>query len=92
MSELRGHRDRRNGLDLCLLSSVWRVIYRRKKGRFEKILGHLVQVPKVPMVFLGPSLLEHGYHSPYEYFDWHQASGGMRTFVHYFDRIASLPT
>src|SRR5262249_29145952 len=35
----------------------------------------------VPIVFLGLSLPEHGYHAPNENFDWGQASGGMRTFV-----------
>lgn len=42
----------------------------------------------VPIVFLGLSLPEHGYHAPNEYFDWQQASGGMRAFVKYFERLA----
>jgi len=37
----------------------------------------------VPIVFLGLSLPEHGYHAPNENFDWGQASGGMRAFVKY---------
>ena len=46
---------------------------------------------KVPILFFGLSLPEHGYHAPNENFDWGQASGGIRTFVDYFTRVASLP-
>ena len=45
---------------------------------------------KVPILFMGLSLPEHGYHAPNEYFDWGQASGGMRTFVQYFQKLADL--
>lgn len=45
---------------------------------------------KVPILFMGLSLPEHGYHAPNEYFDWGQASGGMRTFVHYFQELAKM--
>jgi len=45
---------------------------------------------RVPILFLGLSLPEHGYHAPNEYFDWGQASGGMRAFAHYFAELASL--
>jgi acetylornithine deacetylase/succinyl-diaminopimelate desuccinylase-like protein len=43
---------------------------------------------KVPIVFLGLSLPEHGYHAPNENFDWEQASGGMRMFERYFEILA----
>jgi acetylornithine deacetylase/succinyl-diaminopimelate desuccinylase-like protein len=46
---------------------------------------------KAPIVFLGLSLPEHGYHAPNENFDWEQASGGMRMFAHYFETLAQLP-
>ena len=49
----------------------------------------LDQMLQVPIVFLGLSLPEHGYHAPNENFDWGQASGGMRAFVKYFDILAS---
>ena len=49
----------------------------------------LDQMLQVPIVFLGLSLPEHGYHAPNENFDWGQASGGMRAFVKYFDTLAS---
>lgn len=45
---------------------------------------------KVPILFIGLSLPEHGYHAPNEYFDWGQASGGMRTFVAYFQELAEM--
>jgi acetylornithine deacetylase/succinyl-diaminopimelate desuccinylase-like protein len=47
---------------------------------------------KAPIVFLGLSLPEHGYHAPNENFDWEQASGGMKMFARYFETLASLPT
>jgi acetylornithine deacetylase/succinyl-diaminopimelate desuccinylase-like protein len=46
---------------------------------------------KGPIVFLGLSLPEHGYHAPNENFDWQQASGGMRMFARYFETLARLP-
>lgn len=45
---------------------------------------------KVPILFLGLSLPEHGYHAPNEYFDWGQASGGMKAFAHYFEEVARM--
>ena len=45
---------------------------------------------KAPIVFLGLSLPEHGYHAPNENFDWEQASGGMRMFARYFDTISKM--
>ncbi len=45
---------------------------------------------KVPILFMGLSLPEHGYHAPNEYFDWGQASGGMKAFAHYFEALARM--
>jgi acetylornithine deacetylase/succinyl-diaminopimelate desuccinylase-like protein len=45
---------------------------------------------KVPILFMGLSLPEHGYHAPNEYFDWGQASGGMKAFAHYFEELAKM--
>jgi len=45
---------------------------------------------RVPILFMGLSLPEHGYHAPNEYFDWGQASGGMRAFATYFEELAAL--
>ena len=50
----------------------------------------LDRVWKVPILFMGLSLPEHGYHAPNEYYDWGQAAGGMRTFVHYFQELAKM--
>jgi len=46
---------------------------------------------KAPIMFLGLSLPEHGYHAPNERFDWGQASGGMRAFVKYFEEVSRIP-
>lgn len=45
---------------------------------------------KAPIVFMGLSLPEHGYHAPNENFDWGQAEGGMKAFVDYFDAVSRL--
>ena len=49
----------------------------------EKIL-------KSPVMFLGLSLPEHGYHAPNENYDWQQACGGMVAFGKYFENVAAL--
>lgn len=49
----------------------------------ERLLG-------APVLFLGLSLPEHGYHAPNEHFDWEQAGGGIAAFARYFSRIATL--
>ena len=49
----------------------------------EKVLG-------CPVMFLGLSLPEHGYHAPNENYDWSQAAGGMVAFVKYFDNVSRL--
>lgn len=43
-----------------------------------------------PIVFLGLSLPEHGYHAINENFDWQQAGGGIKMFVHYFNALSKL--
>ena len=43
-----------------------------------------------PVMFLGLSLPEHGYHAPNENYDWQQASGGMVAFAKYFEEVAAL--
>src|SRR5215813_2464531 len=45
---------------------------------------------KAPIIFLGLSLPEHGYHAKNENFDWGMASGGVKMFVRYFDQISTL--
>ena len=56
-------------------------------------IGAMTSIEKVlkcPVLFLGLSLPEHGYHAPNENFDWQQASGGMVAFAKYFEEIAIL--
>ena len=56
-------------------------------------IGAMTSIEKVlkcPILFLGLSLPEHGYHAPNENFDWQQASGGMVAFAKYFEEIANL--
>ncbi|MGH9881627.1 MAG: M20/M25/M40 family metallo-hydrolase, partial [Pyrinomonadaceae bacterium] len=51
-------------------------------------IGAMTSIQKVlkcPILFLGLSLPEHGYHAPNENFDWQQASGGMVAFAKYFE-------
>jgi len=50
----------------------------------------LHRVLKAPVMLLGLSLPEHSYHGPNEHFDWGQASGGMKAFARYFERIAAV--
>ena len=48
------------------------------------------QVLKAPVLFLGLSLPEHGYHAPNENYDWEQAEGGMASFAKYFEAVAAI--
>jgi len=48
------------------------------------------RILKAPILLFGLSLPEHNYHGPDEYFDWGQASGGLTTFLHYFDEVSRL--
>ncbi len=56
-------------------------------------IGAVVSMKEVlakPIVFLGLSLPEHGYHAINENFDWQQASGGIKMFVAYMERLAKI--
>jgi acetylornithine deacetylase/succinyl-diaminopimelate desuccinylase-like protein len=53
-------------------------------------MSSIEKVLRCPILFLGLSLPEHGYHAPNENFDWQQASGGMIAFAKYFEEIANL--
>lgn len=55
-------------------------------------IGAVVTMNKLlgaPIVLLGLSLPEHGYHAVDENFDWGQASGGMEMFCRYFQGLAA---
>jgi acetylornithine deacetylase/succinyl-diaminopimelate desuccinylase-like protein len=65
-----------------------------KEPVFVREGGSIGAVPSMetvfgcPVMFIGLSLPEHGYHAPNENFDWGQAAGGMVTFAKYFELIA----
>src|SRR5262249_17345826 len=50
--------------------------FTREGGSIGAVLS-MTEILKAPIVFLGLSLPEHGYHAINENFDWQQASGGI---------------
>lgn len=63
--------------------------FTREGGSIGAVVS-MQETLKTPIIFMGLSLPEHGYHAINENFDWQQASGGMRLFVEYFERIAAM--
>ena len=63
--------------------------FTREGGSIGAVVS-MQELLDVPIVFLGLSLPEHGYHAINENFDWQQASGGMRMFVDYFERLSKI--
>jgi acetylornithine deacetylase/succinyl-diaminopimelate desuccinylase-like protein len=59
----------------------------REGGSIGAVLT-MQRLLKAPVIFLGLSLPEHGYHAINENFDWRQAAGGMELFCRYFHQIA----
>jgi acetylornithine deacetylase/succinyl-diaminopimelate desuccinylase-like protein len=59
----------------------------REGGTIGAILS-IEQILKCPIVFMGLSLPEHGYHAPNENYDWGQAGGGMVAFARFFEEVA----
>jgi acetylornithine deacetylase/succinyl-diaminopimelate desuccinylase-like protein len=59
----------------------------REGGSIGAVLT-MERLLKAPVIFLGLSLPEHGYHAINENFDWGQAAGGMEMFCRYFHQIA----
>jgi acetylornithine deacetylase/succinyl-diaminopimelate desuccinylase-like protein len=64
-------------------------VFVREGGSIGAVIS-MEKVLKAPVLFLGLSLPEHGYHAPNENYDWQQASGGMVAFAKYFDEIARM--
>ena len=60
----------------------------REGGSIGAVLT-MQRLLKAPVIFLGLSLPEHGYHAINENFDWGQAAGGMEMFCRYFHEIAA---
>jgi len=63
--------------------------FTREGGSIGAVLT-MRKLLRAPVVFLGLSLPEHGYHAINENFDWGQAAGGMEMFCRYFHQIAAL--
>ncbi|MBV8516953.1 MAG: M20/M25/M40 family metallo-hydrolase [Acidobacteria bacterium] len=64
-------------------------VFVREGGSIGAVIS-MEKVLKTPVMFLGLSLPEHGYHAPNENYDWPQASGGIVSFVKYFDNVSRL--
>jgi acetylornithine deacetylase/succinyl-diaminopimelate desuccinylase-like protein len=63
----------------------------REGGSIGAVLT-MRRILKAPVVFLGLSLPEHGYHAVNENFDWGQAAGGMELFCRYFHELGARAT
>jgi acetylornithine deacetylase/succinyl-diaminopimelate desuccinylase-like protein len=63
--------------------------FTREGGSIGAVLT-MRRLLRTPIIFLGLSLPEHGYHAINENFDWAQASGGMEMFYRYFHHVASI--
>jgi len=61
--------------------------FTREGGSIGAVLT-MRRLLRAPIVFMGLSLPEHGYHAINENYDWGQASGGMELFCRYFSEIA----
>jgi acetylornithine deacetylase/succinyl-diaminopimelate desuccinylase-like protein len=64
-------------------------VFVREGGSIGAVIS-MERVLETPVMFLGLSLPEHGYHAPNENYDWQQASGGMVAFVKYFENLAKM--
>lgn len=64
-------------------------VFVREGGSIGAVVT-MEKVLKAPVLFLGLSLPEHGYHAPNENYDWEQARGGIVAFAKYFAEVAAL--
>jgi acetylornithine deacetylase/succinyl-diaminopimelate desuccinylase-like protein len=64
-------------------------VFVREGGTIGAVLS-MEQLLKVPIVFMGLSLPDHGYHAPNENYDWGQAGGGIVAFAKYFEEVSGL--
>jgi acetylornithine deacetylase/succinyl-diaminopimelate desuccinylase-like protein len=63
--------------------------FTREGGSIGAVLT-MRRLLRAPVIFMGLSLPEHGYHAVDENYDWTQASGGMEMFCRYFHKVAEL--
>lgn len=64
-------------------------VFVREGGTIGAVLT-MEQILKCPIVFMGLSLPDHGYHAPNENYDWGQAGGGMVAFAKFFEQVAGI--
>ncbi len=81
------------GRELAALAAAVEHAFGRRPA-FVREGGSIGAVPvlhrllRAPVLFLGLSLPEHGYHAPNECFDWGQARGGMAAFAKLLELLA----
>ena len=51
----------------------------------------MAEVLRAPVLLMGLSLPEHGYHAPNEFFDWTQARRGVELYASWFEELERLP-
>jgi acetylornithine deacetylase/succinyl-diaminopimelate desuccinylase-like protein len=61
-----------------------------REGGSIGAVSSMEKVLRCPVLFLGLSLPEHGYHAPNENYDWQQACGGMIAFAKYFETVSGM--
>ena len=66
-------------------------VFVREGGTIGAVLS-MEQILKCPIVFMGLSLPDHGYHAPNENYDWGQAGGGIVAFAKFFEDVAASRT
>jgi len=64
-------------------------VFVREGGTIGAVLS-MEQILKCPIVFMGLSLPDHGYHAPNENYDWGQAGGGIVAFAKFFEEAAEI--
>ncbi len=64
-------------------------VFVREGGTIGAVLS-MQRILKCPIVFMGLSLPDHGYHAPNENYDWGQAGGGMAAFARFFEEAALI--
>lgn len=65
-------------------------VFVREGGTIGAVLS-MEQILGAPIVFMGLSLPDHGYHAPNENYDWGQAGGGMVAFAKLLEEVAAVP-
>jgi len=64
-------------------------VFVREGGTIGAVLS-MEKILKCPIVFMGLSLPDHGYHAPNENYDWGQAGGGIAAFAKFFEEAAGV--